>query len=98
MLRNAKMLYLESILKKNLTTETKKTNSLYPNVHSTDAVGGIYSVYPNNEECYYLRFLLLNVRGPTSFQHLRTVIGEICGPYRESNQRLLLLENNHHRE
>ena len=37
----------------------------YPNVYSTDAIDRIYSVHPNNGKCFYLRFLLVNVRGPT---------------------------------
>lgn len=44
----------------------------YPNVFSTDAIGRIYTVHPSNDECFYLRLLLVNVRGPTSFQNLRT--------------------------
>lgn len=70
----------------------------YPGVYSTDAIGRIYSVHPNNDECFYLRLLLVNVRGPTSFQHLRTVDDELCGSYREACQRLQLLENDAHWE
>jgi len=33
---------------------------------------------------------------PTSFQHLRTINGELCGSYREACQRLQLLENDDH--
>lgn len=68
----------------------------YPGVYSTDAIGRIYSVHPSNDECFYLRLLLVNVRGPTSFQHLRTVNGELCGSYREACHRLQLLENDAH--
>lgn len=68
----------------------------YPHVFSTDALGRIYTVHPSNDECFYLRLLLVNVRGPTSFQHLRTVNGELCGTYREACQRLRLLENDTH--
>lgn len=65
-------------------------------LYSTDAIGRIYSVHPSNNECFYLRLLLANVRGPTSFQHLRTVDGELCGSYREACHRLQLLENDVH--
>lgn len=68
----------------------------YTDVYSTDAIGRIYSVHPSNDECFYLRLLLVNVRGPTSFQQLRTVDGELCGSYREACQRLQLLENDAH--
>ncbi|GFQ86605.1 ATP-dependent DNA helicase [Trichonephila clavata] len=52
----------------------------YTNVYSTDAIGRIYSVHPSNDECFYLRLLLVNVRGPTSFQQLRTVDGDCVDP------------------
>lgn len=68
----------------------------YPDVYSTDAIGRIYSVHPKHDECFYLRLLLVNVRGPTSFQHLRTVNGELCETYREACHRLQLLENDAH--
>jgi hypothetical protein len=45
-----------------------------------------------------LRLLLVNVRGPTSFQQLRTVDGVLCGTYREACQHLGLLENDTHWE
>lgn len=73
-----------------------KPVSDYPNIYSTDAIGKIYSVHPRNDECFYLRLLLVNVRGQTSFQHLRTFNDELCGSYREACQRLQLLENDAH--
>lgn len=48
----------------------------YTDVYSTDALGRIYTVHPKNDDCFYLRLLLINVRGPTSFASLRTVNGE----------------------
>ncbi|XP_061394706.1 ATP-dependent DNA helicase pif1-like, partial [Musca vetustissima] len=42
--------------------------------------------------------LLINVRGPTSFENLRTVDGQICATYREACQKLQLLENDDHWE
>lgn len=63
---------------------------------STDALGRIYTVHPNYAECYYLRLLLINVRGPTSFQSLRTVDNVLCESYRDACQRLHLLENDDH--
>lgn len=45
----------------------------YPGLKSTGALGRVYTVHPNNAECYYLRMLLHNVKGPTSFEYLRTV-------------------------
>lgn len=68
----------------------------HQNVFSTDALGRIYTVHPNNAECYYLRLLLVNVRGPTSFENLRTVDGILCTTYREACRRLHLLEDDTH--
>ena len=43
-----------------------------------------------------MRLLLINVRGPTSFQELRTLNGQVCATYREACQELNLLENDAH--
>lgn len=68
----------------------------YPGVFSTDALGRIYSIHPKNDDCFYLRLLLVNVRGSTSFQSLRTVDGTICATFREACQHLQLLEHDSH--
>jgi hypothetical protein len=68
----------------------------YPGIYSTDAIGRIHSVHPSNDECFYLQLLLVNMHGSTSFQHLRTIDGELCGSYREASYRLQLLENDVH--
>ena len=36
-------------------------------------IGRVYTVHPNNTECFYLRMLLFIVRGPTSFAALKKV-------------------------
>lgn len=51
-----------------------------------------------SERQVFLRLLLINVRGPTSFEYLRTVDGQICETYREACQKLQLLENDEHWE
>ncbi|KAL4118949.1 hypothetical protein QTP88_011827 [Uroleucon formosanum] len=68
----------------------------WPQVFSTDALGRMYTVHPRNDECFYLRLLLVNVRGPKSFAHLKTVNGHQCQTYREACQLLGLLENDSH--
>nr|XP_036224310.1 uncharacterized protein LOC106621587 [Bactrocera oleae] len=62
------------------------------------AVIGIGAENSNDEVTQYQmgRYVSINVRGPTSFQQLRTVDGELCGSYREACQRLQLLENDAH--
>ncbi|GFQ82089.1 ATP-dependent DNA helicase [Trichonephila clavata] len=66
------------------------------NLYSTDALGRLYTVHPNNAECFYLRLLLIDVRGPTSFPELKTVNGHVCATFREACQKLNLLENDAH--
>jgi len=68
----------------------------YAGVRASDALGRVYTVHPNNAECYFLRMLLHTVKGPTSFQALKTVNEEICDTYREACYRLGLLENDQH--
>ncbi|GBP47306.1 hypothetical protein EVAR_38071_1 [Eumeta japonica] len=68
----------------------------HPGVRSTDALGRIYSVHPKNDECFYLLLLLVNVRGPTSFESLRTVNGVVYPTFRAACQELNLLENDNH--
>ena len=67
-----------------------------PQIRYSNALGRIYVVHPNNAECFYLRILLLNVRGPTSFENLRTVSGEIQTTYRLACSKLRLIENDNH--
>jgi hypothetical protein len=68
----------------------------HPDVLSTEAFGRIYTVHPKNDECFYLRLLLVNVRGPTSFESLRTVNGVVLPIFRAACQQLNLLENDIH--
>jgi hypothetical protein len=62
-------------------------------VRETDALGRVYTVHPNNFECFFLRLLLHTVRGPTSFEALRTVNGRVCSTFREACQVRGLLED-----
>lgn len=68
----------------------------YPDVYSTNALGRIYTIHPKNDDCFFLRLLLINVIGPTSFGALRTVNGVMCATFREACQQLQLLENDNH--
>lgn len=68
----------------------------HSNIFATDALGRVYTVHPTNSECFYLRLLLMNVRGPTTFNDLKTVNGQICSTFREACQKLNLLENDAH--
>jgi len=68
----------------------------WPQVFSTDALGRMRTVHPRDDESFYLRLLLVNVRGPKTFAHLQTVNGHQCKTYREACQLMGLLENGSH--
>ena len=53
-------------------------------VYEAEAIGRVYTVSPRQGECFYIRLLLHNVRGPTSFDALKTVNGIICVTFREA--------------
>ena len=65
----------------------------FPGVKEAHILGRVYTVNPRQGECFYLRLLLHNIRGPQSFAHLRTVEGNLCGSFREACLRLGLLED-----
>ncbi|PAA84583.1 hypothetical protein BOX15_Mlig017082g4 [Macrostomum lignano] len=65
----------------------------HPGMRQTDALSRVYTVHPNHRECFYLRMLLHNVVGPLSFQHIKTVEGQICLTYQEACHRMGLLED-----
>lgn len=58
----------------------------------------MYTVHPSQAECYFVRLLLHNVKGPTSFENLRQVPGrqEPCGTFREACQVRGLLASDQH--
>ncbi|UYV60494.1 hypothetical protein LAZ67_1001322 [Cordylochernes scorpioides] len=62
-------------------------------IFASEALGRVYTVHPNNAECFFLRMLLHTVRGPTSFSSLKCVNGEECRTFREACQKLGLLED-----
>ena len=65
-------------------------------VVSENVIGRVYTIHPNNKECFYLRLLLHTVVGPTSFESLKTFNGEICNTYKEACQRHGLLHDDSH--
>ena len=65
----------------------------HPGMKSSDALGRVYTVHPNNYECFYLRLLLHVVNGPSSFEDLRTVDGQVCATYQEACLKRGLLED-----
>ena len=59
-------------------------------------MGRVYTIHPNNTECYYLRLLLHEVSGPTSFSDLKTVNGVLHPNYQSACGALGLLEDDKH--
>jgi hypothetical protein len=55
-------------------------------------IGWIVYAHPGEGERYFLRVLLNHVRGPTSFEDLKTVAGIICASFRESCEKKGLIE------
>jgi hypothetical protein len=48
------------------------------------SIGRIHSISPSVGEAYYLRILLNKIRGPTSFEDIRTVDGHLCRNFRDA--------------
>ena len=65
----------------------------FPGVKEVHILGRVYTVNPRQGECFYLRLLLHNIKGPQSFAHLRTVEGNLSSSFHEACLRLGLLEN-----
>ncbi|KMQ85421.1 dna helicase, partial [Lasius niger] len=68
----------------------------WPGVKKDSALQRVYTVHPNNTECYYLRLLLQEVRGPTFFSDLKTVNGVLHPTFQFACKALGLLEDDKH--
>ncbi|UYV80693.1 hypothetical protein LAZ67_19001416, partial [Cordylochernes scorpioides] len=68
----------------------------HEDIFASEALGRVYTVHPNNAECFFLRMLLHTVRGPISFSSLKCFNGEECRTFREACQNLGLLEDDQH--
>ena len=60
--------------------------------NNVKVIARVYSVSPKEGERYYLRLLLHNVPGATSFEHLRTVGNSVCDTFKDACSLLGLLE------
>uniref|UniRef100_UPI00358E5CE5 uncharacterized protein n=1 Tax=Myxine glutinosa TaxID=7769 RepID=UPI00358E5CE5 len=65
----------------------------HPDIRFDNSLGRVYTVHPSQHECFSLRLLLHEVRGPTSFEDLRTVNEHVCATYMEACFRRGLLED-----
>ncbi|CAG9762788.1 unnamed protein product [Ceutorhynchus assimilis] len=69
----------------------------YPGVKKDHVLGRVYTIHPvSNGECYYLRLLLHKVRGPTSFDDLKTTCGVLHPTFQAACRALGLLEDDAH--
>lgn len=65
----------------------------WPGVKKDSALGRVYTIHPQNIECYHLRLLLHHVRGPMSYFHLKTVDGIEYPTFQSACKALGLLED-----
>ncbi|KAG5589602.1 hypothetical protein H5410_040116 [Solanum commersonii] len=56
-------------------------------------IGRIVTCHPTEGERYYLRLLLMNIRGPKSYEALRTVDGKCYTTFREAAEKKGLLHS-----
>ena len=63
---------------------------------SPETLSMVYSVHSKYDECYFLRLLIFEVRGPKSFEDLLMVDGGECLNYKEACVKRGLLENDEH--
>jgi Helitron helicase-like domain at N-terminus len=68
----------------------------HPGIRASDALGRVYTIHPSTEACFHLRILLHVVKGPTSYNALKTVNGHLFATFREACQERGLLENDQH--
>nr|GMD36019.1 putative ribonuclease H-like domain, reverse transcriptase zinc-binding domain-containing protein [Ipomoea batatas] len=60
-----------------------------------EVIGRLVTLNPTKRERYYLRFLLMNVRTPKSFDHIKTTSGHQVVTFREAAENLGILSGDH---
>jgi hypothetical protein len=68
----------------------------HPGIKKDHVLGKVYTVHSGNTECYYLRLLLHEIRGPTSFLSLKKVAGVARPTFYSACRALGLLEDDAH--
>lgn len=63
----------------------------FENIMETNNLSRMYTINPKNRECYYLRLLLNNRVGPTSFVDLKTIDNVTYETYQETCLKLGLI-------
>ena len=57
-------------------------------------IGRIPFIHPNNRELFHLKLLLLHIRGPISYEFLKTFKGHVYETFEEAARDRNLIENN----
>ncbi|XP_055941748.1 uncharacterized protein LOC129971797 [Argiope bruennichi] len=70
----------------------------YDNVKKSDTLDRVNVIHSNNSEYFHLRILLHVVKGPTSFEYLRTVDGITYNTFQAACRAMELLESDSHFE
>ncbi|XP_015161034.1 uncharacterized protein [Solanum tuberosum] len=72
------------------------SNKMWTRRKQGNVVGRVVTCHPTEGERYYLRLLLMNIRGPKSYEDLRTVNGRYYNTFREAAEKngLLASDNN----
>ncbi|UYV78791.1 hypothetical protein LAZ67_16002787 [Cordylochernes scorpioides] len=65
-------------------------------IFASEALGRVYTVHPNNAECFFSQNAASYSPRTTSFSSLKCVNGEECRTFREACQNLGLLEGDQH--
>ncbi|XP_044597578.1 uncharacterized protein LOC123274153 [Cotesia glomerata] len=68
----------------------------YVDIYKENVIGRVYTIHPSNTECFYLRLLLHNIRGPVSFEALKTIDNIIHPTYQSACKALNLIEDDSH--
>ncbi|XP_063993665.1 uncharacterized protein LOC135171207 [Diachasmimorpha longicaudata] len=79
--------------------EPRKQEKPHPSItgiFKAKTLGRLNTVHPKQRECFYLRLLLVNVPGPTSFKCLRTVNGRVFNTFQDACRELQLPEDDKH--
>ena len=71
----------------------KQGQRIQPTIFKAKTLARMYSVHPNQYECYFLRLLLTRKHGPTSFKDLKTVDDVIHSTFRSACCALGMLQN-----
>ncbi|XP_037822309.1 uncharacterized protein LOC119610956 [Lucilia sericata] len=88
------------VLKSNKFERRKRGKRIegWEDIRKDDVLGRVFTIHPNNTECFYLRLLLHVVKGPTSFVDLKTVNGVEHPTFHSACLALGLLEDDKHWE